>query len=149
MNEHSVQQEWMGILARAPLARLKGLWENVRERPSYRFLRQPEQGLVMVRGRMGATGSPFNVGEIVVTRCSVSLDDGTLGHAYVAGRSREKAEIAAVLDAMLQQADRREELQTQVIAPLEQAENDRRQTGRAKSAATKVDFFTMVRGEDE
>ena len=32
----------------------------------------------MVRGRVGGTGAPFNLGEMSVTRCSVRLADGSL-----------------------------------------------------------------------
>ena len=83
--------------------------------PGYTFVRKPEVGLVMVRGRAGGTGMQFNVGELPVARCSVRLDDGTVGHAYVGGRSLRHAEIAAVLDALLQSCEGRGDLETQVV----------------------------------
>ncbi len=33
----------------------------------------PRPGMTLVRGRMGGTGSPFNLGEMTVTRCVVRL----------------------------------------------------------------------------
>ena len=65
-------------------------------------MRGPETGLVMVRGRAGGSGSPFNLGEMTVTRCTVQLGSGTAGHAYIAGRDERQAELAAVADALLQ-----------------------------------------------
>ena len=61
----------------------------------------------MARGRPGGDGAPFNLGEMTVTRCTVRLEDGTVGHAYVAGRDMRQAELAAVLDAVLQGPARR------------------------------------------
>jgi alpha-D-ribose 1-methylphosphonate 5-triphosphate synthase subunit PhnG len=110
-------------------------------------LRAPETGLVMVRGRIGGTGAPFNVGEMTVTRCSVRLADGTIGHGYLAGRNGDHARLAAILDAMLQHPDHGLALFDRVIVPLEMRRDVRLRDRSAKSAATKVDFFTMVRGD--
>ena len=79
---------WMGLLARAPAARLAGVFDPLGAAPGFEWLRAPETGGVMVRGRLGGTGAPFNLGEMTVTRCSLSLKDGTVGHAYVQGRSK-------------------------------------------------------------
>jgi len=103
--------------------------------------------MVMVRARAGGTGQRFNMGEMTVTRCTVRLDDGTVGHAYVAGRDLRHAELAAVLDALLQNDARREAIEDAVIGPLAAAQQAERASAARKAAATKVDFFTMVRGE--
>ncbi|NMM44228.1 phosphonate C-P lyase system protein PhnG [Rhodospirillaceae bacterium KN72] len=146
--ETAARQEWMALLSWATTARLSTLWDGVPDKPGARFLRAPECGLVMTQGRIGGTGSPFNLGEITVTRCSVILDNGTVGHAYQAGRDKAKAEISATLDAMMQDPARRVDLDRTVFQPL-RAERARKDAARAaKAAATKVDFFTMVRGED-
>ncbi|RWI06978.1 MAG: phosphonate C-P lyase system protein PhnG, partial [Mesorhizobium sp.] len=42
----------------------------------------------------------------------------------------------------------RREVETKLIAPLQAALACARERRRAETAATKVDFFTMVRGED-
>ena len=93
--ETATRQEWMGLLARAPEEAMLALWNGLSDRPHFDWLRRPEVGGVMVRGRAGSTGAPFNLGEMTVTRCSVVLDDGTVGHGYVQGRSKPKA--AAVM----------------------------------------------------
>ncbi|MBI1169940.1 phosphonate C-P lyase system protein PhnG [bacterium] len=139
------RQRWMGLFARATPAQLSDLMKDL---PAHSVLRGPEVGAVMVRGRVGGTGQPFNLGEMTVTRCTIRLDCGTVGHAHVQGRDKSHALRAAVLDALLQ-TDRAEALRASVLAPLEAAEAAARQQRAAKAAATKVEFFTLVRGEDK
>lgn len=140
------RKRWMGILARAPRAALEAAWTELDGQPSYEWLRKPEIGLAMVRGRAGGTGQIFNLGEMTVTRCAVQLADGTSGHAYVAGRDRRCAELAAVFDALMQQPERREILQHSLVDPLEATQIARRRSKSRKAASTKVDFFTLARG---
>lgn len=142
------RQTWMGLLARAPARRLAELWQGLGLAPDMTWLRRPEIGGVMVQGRMGATGGPFNLGEMTVTRCALRLDPcGTVGMGYVQGRDAGKAEIAALADACLQ-TGLAGQVRTGLLAPLATEEAARRATRAAKAAATKVDFFTMARGED-
>lgn len=112
-------------------------------------LRAPETGLVMLRGRIGGNGAPFNVGEATVTRAAVQLASGEQGFAYILGRDLKKARLAALCDALWQAKDTRTRIERHVLAPLRGALEDREQHERARTAATKVDFFTLVRGEDE
>jgi alpha-D-ribose 1-methylphosphonate 5-triphosphate synthase subunit PhnG len=135
---------WMSILAKAPPARLAALLPDL---PPHDLLRAPEVGAVMVRGRVGGTGAPFNLGEMTVTRCSVRLPGGTVGHAWVQGRDKDHARRAALADALLQ-TGAAAETEKRVIVPLRAEAAARRAARAAKAAATKVDFFTMVRGED-
>ena len=103
----------------------------------------------MVRGRMGGSGQPFNTGEATVTRCSVKTSSGVKGHAYVMGQNKAHALIAAELDAGLQAPDFHTDLIEKVISPLQMIRAERLEKHRRKTAATKVDFFTLVRGEDD
>lgn len=145
MSDQGPRKRWMGLMARAPGARLAALAEMLPDMPSYAPLRAPEIGGVMVQGRMGGTGQPFNLGEMTVTRASVQIASGEVGHAYIQGRDTSKAATAAVLDALLQ-TDRASEVEAAVLAPLAAEEAARRSKRAAKAAATKVEFFTMVRG---
>lgn len=145
MSDQGPRKRWMGLMARAPGARLAALAEMLPDMPSYAPLRAPEIGGVMVQGRMGGTGQPFNLGEMTVTRASVQIASGEVGHAYIQGRDTSKAATAAVLDALLQ-TDRAAEVEAAVLAPLAAEETARRSKRAAKAAATKVEFFTMVRG---
>ncbi|MBW0158188.1 phosphonate C-P lyase system protein PhnG [Sedimentimonas flavescens] len=134
----------MGLLARANPQRLAALMPDL---PAHAWLRAPEIGTVMVRGRTGARGAPFNLGEMTVTRCSLRLEDGRVGHAYVQGRDRNHATRAALIDALMQGTEAAR-IEADLLLPL-RAEEDERRTARAeKAAATRVEFFTMVRGED-
>lgn len=137
---------WMGVLARARPADLAHHWTALGPDPAFDWLRRPETGTVMLRGRAGAVGAPFNLGEMTVTRASLRLACGTVGHAWVQGRDQDHARCAALADALLQ-TDRAATVQGALIAPLFRAEAERRATRTARAATTKVDFFTMVRGE--
>ena len=137
----------MSILAKAPPARLAILLEEAGGSPGFTWLRPPEVGGVMLRGRMGGTGAPFNLGEMSVTRCALKLDTGEVGHAYVQGRDKTHAERAALVDALMQ-SQRADALRAAVLEPLAAGQVSAARARAAKAAATKVDFFTMVRGED-
>jgi len=134
----------MRVLALAPWADFDKLTQPFAEHPHH-ILRGPEVGLVMLRGRMGGGGAAFNFGEATVTRCTVKLADGTEGHAYVMGRNGDHAKRAALCDALLQTQEA-ERLRF-VLAKLEAAHSEQRASNAAKTAATKVDFFTLVRGD--
>lgn len=139
---------WMAALAKATPPELEAAWSALADKPAFTALRGPEAGLVMVRGRAGGTGDRFHLGEMTVTRCTVRLADGTVGHAYIAGRNRRKAELAALFDALMQAPARRPWIEANVIRPLSEAHRSRRELASRKAAATKVEFFTMVRGDD-
>jgi len=110
-------------------------------------LREPENGLVMVRGRVGGDGAPFNLGEATVSRAAVRLASGEVGFGYALGRDREKARLIALCDALIQTEAHADLVETQVIAPLRKAMAASRAQAAAEAAATRVDFYTMVRGE--
>jgi alpha-D-ribose 1-methylphosphonate 5-triphosphate synthase subunit PhnG len=140
---HAARRHWMSVLARADAQTLATRLAEIDDVPTYNRLRGPESGLVMVRGRAGGSGAPFNLGEMTVTRCTVRTGGGLTGHAYVTGRDLRLAELAAVLDALLQDPARQAVLHATVIAPLAQAQAGRRAGIAAKAAATKVNFFAM------
>jgi|APCry1669189000_1035189.scaffolds.fasta_scaffold123467_1 alpha-D-ribose 1-methylphosphonate 5-triphosphate synthase subunit PhnG len=140
----AARRRWMGVLARAGGAEIAARLDQAPALPPHRRLRGPETGLVMARGRQGGDGAPFNLGEVTVTRCSVRLDDGTVGHSYVAGRDARQAELAAVLDAALQDPARQAALLAAVVDPLAAAQAERAAHETAKAAATRVQFFTMA-----
>jgi alpha-D-ribose 1-methylphosphonate 5-triphosphate synthase subunit PhnG len=111
-------------------------------------LRQPETGLVMLRGRIGGDGAPFNLGEATVTRAAVQLDTGEKGFSYVLGRDQHKARLAALCDALWQSPTYRAQVDRHVLSPLRDKQTKQLVRTRAQTAATRVDFFTLVRGED-
>ena len=139
------RKTWMAILAKAPPARLAKLFPVA---PAYSLLRRPEIGSVMVQGRAGATGLAFNLGEMTVTRASVRLDTGEVGHAWVQGRDKDHALRAALVDALMQ-SPAAPGIAANILQPLEAEAVTAKDLRAEKAAATRVDFFTLVRGEDK
>jgi len=115
--------------------------------PAHENLREPENGLVMLRGRTGGDGAPFNLGEATVSRAAVRLASGEVGIGYTLGRDPDKARLIAVCDALLQTADHAAAVEAQVLAPLRIRRDAERKRKAAETAATRVDFYTLVRGE--
>ncbi|MCC6946806.1 MAG: phosphonate C-P lyase system protein PhnG [Bradyrhizobiaceae bacterium] len=144
--EESNRRAVMAVLAEARVDELVRAIQALGT-PAFRELRPAETGLVMVRGRIGGDGAPFNLGEATVTRATVQIESGETGFAYVLGRDREKARLAALADALWQGAQR-EAVERHVLAPVRGRLETERARKRAETAATRVDFFTLVRGED-
>jgi alpha-D-ribose 1-methylphosphonate 5-triphosphate synthase subunit PhnG len=138
----------MALLAQATAQEMTQFWGQWADKPQVETLRGPETGLVMVRGRIGGGGAPFNLGEATVTRATVRLGNGAVGHAYALGRQGETVRLAAVFDALWQESAHRQAVEDAVLAPIAQRLKDDLEDKRAETAATKVDFFTMVRGDD-
>ena len=145
-DENAPRKAWMSLLAKAPEGHVAVLLDAAVPRPEFIWLRAPEIGSTMVRGRAGGTGAPFNLGEITVTRCALTLETGEVGHAYIQGRRKADAETAALVDAMMQ-SDAADAVRAAVLEPLEDELTRAKATRAAKAAATKVEFFTMARGE--
>ncbi len=115
--------------------------------PDHQDLRAAENGLLMVRGRIGGDGAPFNLGEATVSRAAVRLDSGEVGFGYVLGRDGEKARLIALCDAMIQSPAHARTVENEVVAPLQAHLRAMRDRRASEAAATRVDFYTMVRGE--
>lgn len=141
------RQRAMGLLAKASRAELQAAFDALDDKPAAQPVRGPETGLVMVRGRIGGGGAPFNLGEATVARASVRLDDGTVGHGQALGTDGAKARLAAIFDALFQQPARRAEVAALLDAVAARIAGEDAEKAR-QTAATRVDFFTMVRGED-
>ncbi|MCJ8151029.1 MULTISPECIES: phosphonate C-P lyase system protein PhnG [Shinella] len=141
------RQRAIGLLSKASRTELQSAFDALGDKPDVQPVRGPETGLVMVRGRIGGGGAPFNLGEATVSRASIRLDDGTVGHGQTLGTDGAKARLAAIFDALFQQPDRKTEVEMLLAAIAARVvAEDAAKTRQA--AATRVDFFTMVRGED-
>jgi len=137
----------MGVLARATRPDLEKALMLFGEIPPIEHVRPSESGMIMLRGRVGGTGDAFNLGEASVTRCAVRVGTGALGVGYALGRDRRKAELIALFDALLQDDARHARIQHEVINPLARQQAAQRDAASRSAAASKVEFFTMVRGE--
>ena len=142
------RQARLSALAHADGADLAALWGRLGVDPAFELVRGPESGLIALRGRIGGGGAPFNFGEATVTRATVRLENGAVGHAVALGRDRRKAKLIAILDALAQDPEMESKIEAEIVRPLQASLAARDAERRAETAATKVDFFTMVRGED-
>ena len=140
------RQAAMAVLAHSDVSAIAGCLDSIAV-PGYEDLREPENGLVMVRGRIGGDGAPFNVGEATVSRAAVRLASGEVGFGYALGRDRQKARLIALCDALVQSKEFSDAVETTVLAPLRAAIVAARDRNARETAATRVDFYTLVRGE--
>lgn len=145
----SQRQLLFSTLAKSSLEDIQQIWSNSIDAIDYEFIRRPEVGMVMAVARTGMTGEPFNLGEVTVTRCAIKLDSGETGFGYVQGRNKKHSTHIAVIDALAQKQECRSELFSQLIDPLQKINHEKRHQQQVHSDKTKVDFFTMVRGESE
>ena len=142
-----LRQRWISVLAKASVGELTDAWDTITNKPDYRFLRQPETGMIMVRAKTGGSGQAFNLGEMTVTRCTVKTGSGFVGCGYVMGRDHQHAAYAALFDAILQDENHRPYVLETIISQFERTQQRQKDIDSKKSAASKVDFFTMVRGD--
>jgi alpha-D-ribose 1-methylphosphonate 5-triphosphate synthase subunit PhnG len=136
----------MAVLAHSDAAAIAARLDAI-ELPPYENLREPENGLVMVRGRIGGDGAPFNLGEATVSRAAVRLATGEVGFGYTLGRDAQKARMVALCDALLQSSEFADTIEAGVLAPLRAGVISEQNRKAAETAATRVDFYTLVRGE--
>lgn len=144
--EQAARQRRLAILARARRVEIEALIADLGGPPPHETLKAPETGTVMVEGRAGGSGRRFNLGEATVTRCVVRLESGAMGHAYALGRDKTKARLSALLDALALEPGTAGPVEA-AIARLGAAQAEARALASRKAAATRVEFFTMVRGE--
>jgi alpha-D-ribose 1-methylphosphonate 5-triphosphate synthase subunit PhnG len=65
----------------------------------------------------------------------------------VLGRDRQKARMIALCDALVQSDEFAGAVEAKVLAPLRAAVISEHNRKAAETAATRVDFYTLVRGE--
>ncbi|MCA0401835.1 MAG: phosphonate C-P lyase system protein PhnG [Proteobacteria bacterium] len=137
----------MALLARAECEELSRPLEVFWPDLAFTMVRAPETGLVMLRGRMGGDGAPFNLGEATVTRAVVELQTGERGYAQRLGRDISGVKKAAIIEALAQRDADRPLVERNVLVPIRQRLAEEASRKRAETAATRVDFFTLVRAE--
>jgi alpha-D-ribose 1-methylphosphonate 5-triphosphate synthase subunit PhnG len=142
------RQRLMRICAMATEPELAAAMAQLVPVLTFEVVRAPQVGLVMVRGRIGGSEQPFNLGEATVTRASVQLPTGEMGHAYLLGRDLQKSYLAAAIDAAGQNRDYAAQLEDCLITPVSHRISAAQATRQSQTEATRVNFFTLVRGED-
>ena len=141
------RREAMAVLTCSSAAEIAKHLAAVDPLPAHRELRPPQSGLLMLRGRIGGDGAPFNFGEATVSRAAVRLGSGETGVGYVLGREQEQARLIALCDALIQNESHRSQIEECVLEPIRKRLADERNLTAQQVAATKVEFFTLVRGE--
>jgi alpha-D-ribose 1-methylphosphonate 5-triphosphate synthase subunit PhnG len=144
----SRRREAMALLAASSAAEIANHLDAIGPLPPHEDVRSGETGMVMVRGRIGGDGTPFNFGEATVSRAAVRFATGEIGYGYVLGRDLTKARLIAVCDALVQREQHYPTLEQCVLTPLRSRLAAVRELEAERVAATKVEFFTLVRGED-
>jgi alpha-D-ribose 1-methylphosphonate 5-triphosphate synthase subunit PhnG len=142
------RQRVAALLARANMDELMTVWNGLEQTPEAEKVRGPETGLVMVRGRIGGGGDAFNLGEATMTRATIRLASGTVGHAHALGTNKKKAWVSAIFDALWQELETRNAIETHLLSPVEKRLKATADQKKQETAATRVNFFTMVRGDD-
>lgn len=141
------RQKNLSILAKAPLSNMLEYWEGINIDATFNFLKKPEVGMAMVRAQAGSGGENFNMGEMTMTRCVVRLDSTEIGYGFVAGRSKKKSELVALIDACWQKKSLKNIIEEKIIAPLHCVQISKEKIISENTESSKVNFFTMVRGE--
>ncbi len=145
---HSLRQIRLSTLAKSELKNIQSLWQNSIDDFDFEFIRQLESGMVMMTARSGGTGEPFNLGEVSISRCAIRLNTGETGIGYVQGRNKQHAIHIALIDALAQSKEHSESILQDVIQPLQLILQQQQNKQKVEANKSKVDFFTMVRGED-
>ena len=138
------RRDWLATLVRVPAN------EVIAASNEFDFsmvvLKGPEVGLLMINGRIHSTGRPFHLGEVSLTKCVLKDDQGLLGYGHIIGRNKQQAKAIALFDLALQRNDSAEAALIRLNAWKEDvAEIDAMESETVEE--TRVDFFTMVRGE--
>ncbi len=141
------RQNWLWALVHAPRERLQSAADRMLSPHRFEGLREPETGLVMVRGRVGGTGDPFNLGEATVTRCVQRLIDAQgmhcVGVGYRLGRDLERVRWIAQFDALLQHPAHQTDLLRSFIGPLRDEIIATRSARARVVEASRVQFQTL------
>lgn len=146
--EVAARQAMMKVLSLAARADIEAAFATLGPLPEFVPMRKPEIGLLMLRAQAGGQGAPFNLGEVTVSRAVTECATGHIGYSFLLGRDTAKAQTAAKIDALWQNPAFRDRVEAMILAPLRAKQEAADQLAARQTEATKVDFFTLVRGED-
>ena len=129
-------------LSRCRLSELEPFVNRVCDTQQVDILEEPSGAMVMMKHRDPLEKTPFFLGEVFVTQCTVKVS-GHIGYGCVTGHDLQRALYAAICDAVWgSDLPLKEELYRAVrSAQASLDEDDRRQN--AMVAGTRVDFVTQ------
>ncbi|EQG30886.1 phosphonate C-P lyase system protein PhnG [Clostridioides difficile DA00129] len=82
------------------LEKLEKIYSMIKDTSSISIIKEPNLATVMVRANESVKNTTFNLGEILVTECSVKVDE-SLGYGIVSENNNKKAIYLAAIDAVL------------------------------------------------
>ncbi|CZR98962.1 MULTISPECIES: phosphonate C-P lyase system protein PhnG [unclassified Clostridioides] len=88
------------ILINMDLGELEKIYSMIKDISSISIIKDPNLATVMVRANESVNNTTFNLGEILVTECSVKVDE-SLGYGIVAENDDKKVVYLATIDAVL------------------------------------------------
>jgi alpha-D-ribose 1-methylphosphonate 5-triphosphate synthase subunit PhnG len=146
MTPNTIEQrrEWISLLGSADPRFLEDQKKNLNLDLAPDYMVPPETGMVMMQARQDGAGNRFNLGEVTVSRCILKVND-VMGYAMVMGPDLHHAELAAFFDALFQMPDL--DLRNALVSELRRMKNKRHAQDAAEVQTSKVEFFTMKRGE--
>ncbi len=119
----------------------------VKEAEKVLILKQAQTGLIMMRIKDSASSEVFNIGEVLVTDCTVRVGD-KLGYGAVLGNQANRAEASAIIDAFFNLEDQSMIGVKNIIESgiMEQAEKLRieKNIEFERISRSRVDFATMT-----
>ncbi|RVK89399.1 phosphonate C-P lyase system protein PhnG [Sinorhizobium meliloti] len=141
----SDRDTWLSVLATASPTLLSNCWEALPVKPDFTWIREPQFETVMLRARADGEGGCFNLGEMTVTRCSVQLEDRTVGIGCIGGRDKRHAAIAAVVDAMMLDGSWLESARN-IVLSAQEADRISQSEVATKVRETEVSFSMSIAG---
>lgn len=88
------------MLINMDLGELEKIYSMIKDISSISIIKDPNLATVMVRANESVNNTTFNLGEILVTECSVKVDE-SLGYGIVAENDDKKVVYLAAIDAVL------------------------------------------------
>ena len=145
------RKEWMEFLCIADPTDLESVKNNLdasHDIPlDYTYIVKPETGLIMVQAKADGSRTRFNLGETTVSRCILKIKEQYTGASWIIGSDLQHAKNAALFDALLQDPEYNEKLTELLFRKLEKKQNAKNIKLKQDIEKTKVEFFTLKRGE--
>ena len=103
--------------------------------------------MIMVRAKADGSKKRFNLGEVIVSRCVLEVNQKYLGVSWVLGSNLKHVELAALFDGLMQDPEYHGKLNLSLLQALKEKQKKKDDIIVKDAADTKVEFFTLKRGE--
>ena len=141
------RKEWITLLGSADPVDLEAAIKELANKVEITHVMKPETGMIMVQAKADGSNGRFNLGEVTVSRCVLEVNNNFMGTSWVMGSDLRHAELAALFDALLQDPDTHDQLATTLIKELKAKQTAKNERLARDASDTRVEFFTLKRGE--